>query len=144
MPDELRRQIGLFARARHEQCRGQRNQEAPAPGVTSPSPIVSLVKIAAASVTFMPDSTTPMNKPPTMLTSDDHDAGDGVAAHELAGTVHGAEEIGLARDVRAAALGLLLVDQAGRQVGVDGHLPAGHAVQGEAGGHFADARGALW
>ena len=37
----------------------------------------------------------------------------------------------------------MLVDDAGVQVGVDGHLPAGHAVQGEAGGHFADARGAL-
>ena len=32
---------------------------------------------------------------------------------------------------------------AGVQVGVDGHLLAGHAVEGEPGGHFADARGPL-
>ncbi len=43
----------------------------------------------------------------------------------------------------AAALGLALVDDAGVQVGIDRHLPARHAVQGETGGHFADARGAL-
>ena len=33
----------------------------------------------------------------------DHDARDGVAADELAGTVHGAVELGLARDLGAAA-----------------------------------------
>ena len=73
----------------------------------------------------------------------DHDAGDGVAADELAGTVHGPEEVGLLGQLAAAALGLGLVDDAGVQIGVDGHLPAGHAVQGEAGRDFADARGAL-
>ena len=72
-----------------------------------------------------------------------HDAGDGVAADELAGTVHGAEEVGLLGDLAPAALGLVLVDDPGVQVGVDGHLPPRHPVQGEAGGHFADARGAL-
>ena len=36
----------------------------------------------------------------------DHDAGDGVAADELAGTVHGPEEVGLLGDLLAAALGL--------------------------------------
>ncbi len=78
-----------------------------------------------------------------MLIKRDDDAGDGVAADELAGTVHGAEEVGLAGDFLAAALGLVLVDDAGVQVGVDRHLAAGHAVQGESGGDFADARGAL-
>jgi hypothetical protein len=37
--------------------------------------------------------------------------------------------------------GLLLVDEPGVQVGLDGHLLAGHGVQGETGGHFGDARG---
>ena len=45
--------------------------------------------------------------------------------------------------IAAAALGLALVDHAGVQVGVDRHLPPGHAVQGEAGRDFADSRGAL-
>ena len=73
----------------------------------------------------------------------DNDAGDGVAADELAGTVHSPEEIGLLANFLAAALGLALVDDPGVHVGIDGHLPARHAVQGEAGGHFADPRGAL-
>ena len=74
---------------------------------------------------------------------DNHDAGDGVAADELAGAVHGAEEVGLLRNLLPAALGLAIVDHAGVQVGVDGHLLARHAVQGKSGGHLADARGAL-
>ena len=37
----------------------------------------------------------------------DDDAGDGVAADELAGTVHGSEEVGLLRDFGAAALGFV-------------------------------------
>ena len=73
----------------------------------------------------------------------DDDAGDRVAADELAGTVHRSVEIGLLRDFLAAALGFFFVDRAGVQVGVDRHLPAGHAVQGKAGRDFADARGTL-
>jgi hypothetical protein len=73
----------------------------------------------------------------------DQDAGHGVAAHELAGTVHGAEEVGFLAHFGAALLGLVLVDQAGVQVGVDGHLLAGHRVQGEARAHLGDALGAL-
>jgi hypothetical protein len=36
-------------------------------------------------------------------------------------------------------LGFVLVDQAGRQVGVDRHLLAGHGVEGEARRDFGDA-----
>ena len=43
----------------------------------------------------------------------------------------------------AALVGLGLGDRAGVEVGVDGHLLAGHGVEGEPGGHFADALGAL-
>ena len=39
----------------------------------------------------------------------DHNAGDGVAADELAGTVHGPVEVGLFGDLFAAAAGLVLV-----------------------------------
>ena len=111
--------------------------------VTRPSPMVSVVNSEPASLRLMPFWTMPMNSPPMMLISMITMPGDGVAADELAGAVHGAEEVGLLRDLPAAALGFLLVDHAGVQVGVDGHLLAGHSVEGEPGGHFADARGAL-
>ena len=73
----------------------------------------------------------------------DDDAGDGVAADELGGTVHGSVEVGFGSDGLTAAAGFVFVDEAGVEVGVDGHLLAGHAVQGEAGGDFADAGGAF-
>ena len=44
---------------------------------------------------------------------------------------------------RAAPARLVLVDQAGGEVGVDRHLLAGHGVEVEARGHLGDAAGAL-
>ena len=75
-----------------------------------------------------------------MLTSVMMTPGDRVAADELAGPVHRAEEVGLAIDGLAAAVGLVLVDQPGVQVGVDRHLPAGQAVEHEPRGDLADPR----
>ena len=69
--------------------------------------------------------------------------GNGVTAHELRGTVHGAEEFRFLRYLGAAFLGLLLIDQAGVQVGVDGHLLAGHGIQGETGNHLGHPTRAL-
>ena len=43
----------------------------------------------------------------------------------------------------AALLGLRLRDQPGVEVGVDGHLLAGHGVEGEAGRDLGDAAGAV-
>ncbi len=73
----------------------------------------------------------------------DDDAGDGVAADEFAGTVHGPVKVGFLGDVLAALAGLRLGDDAGVQVGVDRHLLAGHGVQREPRGHFRDAAGTL-
>ena len=73
----------------------------------------------------------------------DDDAGDRIAADELARTVHRSVEVGFLRDVRAALAGLVLADQAGVQVGVDRHLLAGHRVQGEARRDFRDAARAV-
>ena len=58
-------------------------------------------------------------------------------------TVHRAVEVGLGGDLGAAAAGLVLVDQAGVQVGVDRHLLAGHRVEGEAGADLGDAAGTV-
>ena len=76
---------------------------------------------------------------------DGHDqhAGHGVALDELGCTVHGAVEVGLARDLLAPAAGLLVGDLAGVQVGVDRHLLARHAVEGEPRGDLGHAAGAV-
>ena len=73
----------------------------------------------------------------------DDQARHGVAADEFRGAVHGAEEGALLLELAAAALGLLVVDQAGREVGVDRHLLAGDGVEREARADFGDARRAL-
>ena len=72
---------------------------------------------------------------------DDHDedAGDRVAADELAGAVHGTVEIRFRAHFGAARAGLVLRDEAGIEIGVDGHLLAGHRVQRESRGHFRHA-----
>ena len=76
---------------------------------------------------------------------DEHDqyAGDGVAAHEFAGAVHRAVEVRLLAHLLPAHDRVGLGDEAGVQIGVDGHLPAGHRVQGEPRTHLGDAPGAL-
>jgi hypothetical protein len=62
----------------------------------------------------------------------------GIATHELAGTVHGPEELDLLLQGCAPDARGVVVDDAGRQVGVDGHLLARQGVQGEARGDFSD------
>src|SRR5690606_1217346 len=73
----------------------------------------------------------------------DDDARDGVAPDEFGRAVHGSVEVRLASDVAAAVLGFGLGDDAGVQIRIDGHLLAGHGVQGEAGRDLGDAAGAL-
>ena len=74
---------------------------------------------------------------------DDEEAGDGVAADEFRGAVHGAEEAGFVFQGLAPPPRVLLVDQAGIEIGVDGHLLAGHGIEVKARRHFGDAAGAL-
>jgi len=71
------------------------------------------------------------------------EAGDGVAAHELGGAVHGAEEVALLLHAAAADARLVLGEHAGGEVGVDGHLLARHGVEGKARGHLGHAARAL-
>ncbi len=70
-------------------------------------------------------------------------AGDGITAHELAGTVHGTVELGFLGHFQAARLGLVLVDQAGVEVSVDRHLLAGHRIEGKPRAHLGNPPGAL-
>ena len=85
----------------------------------------------------------PTTRPPTRLMAVMSRPGDGVAAHELRRAVHGAEEARFVLQRLAALLGLLLVDQAGREVGVDRHLLAGHRIEREARRDLRDAPRAL-
>ena len=57
--------------------------------------------------------------------------------------VHRAAELRFARHRLAALTRLVGVDQAGVQVGVDGHLLAGHGIEGEARRHFRGAHRAV-
>ena len=69
----------------------------------------------------------------------DDDAGDGVAADKLAGAVHGTVEIGFAWRLGAAVRASGSSIRSGVQVRVDGHLLAGHGIQGETRSHLGDA-----
>ena len=71
------------------------------------------------------------------------DAGDGVAANELGGAVHGAVEIAFVFKLFAPRLGLDLVDEARREIRIDRHLLARHGVEAEAGGNLRDSPGTL-
>src|SRR5690606_26045460 len=73
----------------------------------------------------------------------DQDAGDGIAADEFGGTVHGAVEIGLGGDFHATLARLFLGDQAGVEVGVDRHLLARQGVKGETRRNLGHSTGAL-
>src|SRR5713101_5979863 len=73
----------------------------------------------------------------------DKDGGDGVALIEAGGSVHGAVELRFARSLFASGAGLMLVDESGIEVGIDRHLLAGESVEGEAGGDFSRAHGAV-
>ena len=71
------------------------------------------------------------------------DAGNGIAPHELGRTVHRTVEIGFAAHFLPAATGLGLVDLAGVEIGIDGHLLAGHGIQRKAGRHLSNTAGPL-
>ena len=74
---------------------------------------------------------------------DDEEPGDGVAADEFRGAVHGAEKTRFVFQRLAPPPRLLLVDEAGIEIGVDGHLLARHGIEVKARRHFGDASGAL-
>ena len=68
-------------------------------------------------------------------------AGDGITANELGGTVHGAVKARVALHTEATLAGFLLGDVAGAEIGVDGHLLTRHRVQSETSGDFRNALG---
>ena len=111
--------------------------------VTRPSPTDSFVKTSTASEIGMPCRKVADENAAEDVDGGDDEAGDRIAAHELRGAVHGAEERAFLFELTPAPLRFALVDQAGRQVGVDGHLLAGNAVERESGADLGDARGAL-
>jgi hypothetical protein len=81
-----------------------------------PSPIVSLVKTSASASRVPASLDHADGEAARDVDGGDDDAGDGVAADELGGTVHGAEEVGFLGDLARAAAGFGLVDDAGVEV----------------------------
>ncbi len=80
--------------------------------------------------------------------ADDVDEGDDqrsdrVSLHELGRAVHRAVEIGLARDLGAAAARFILVDEPRIQISVDRHLLARHRVECESRSDFCNTSGTL-
>ena len=73
----------------------------------------------------------------------DNQGHDRVALDDLGGAVHGAVEVGFLLNLVTPLPGLFFINEAGTQVGVNGHLLTGHGVQGEAGRHFRDTLGAF-
>ena len=73
----------------------------------------------------------------------DDDAGHGIAAHELAGTIHRPVEIRLLGDFGTAFARDILTDQSRVQIGIDRHLLARHRVQRETRAYFGNPARAL-
>ena len=111
--------------------------------VTRPSPTDSFVKTSAASASRHAVPEGRDENAAEDVDGRDDEARDRVAAYELRGTVHGAEERAFLFELTPAPLRFALIDQAGRQIGVDGHLLAGNAVECESGADLGDARGTL-
>jgi len=110
---------------------------------TRPSPMVRMPYRCTASPAVKPIMVTPMMMPATMLMPVMMRPAMASALHELHGAVHRAEELRLAVELGAPVAGFVQVEGSSSEVGVDGHLLAGHGVEGEAGGDLGDALGAL-
>ena len=139
LADDLAPQVGRLARPRDDQPRRQGDQERR-----------DLAHEAVADRQLGEDLDSlrgrhpvlhdPEEQPRADVDQGDDDARDRIAPDELPSAIHRAEEVGLAVDVLTASVGLVLVDQAGVEVGVDRHLPARHAVEHEPRGDLADPR----
>ncbi|MDT4836844.1 hypothetical protein FQZ97_705580 [compost metagenome] len=142
LADDLAAQVGVLAHARNHHGRGDRDQQRwnlRHQRVTNGQQDVAVGGFTGAQAVLHHAD----DQAADDVDEQDDDAGDGVAAHELGSTIHGAEELGLFAHFEAAALGFLFVDQARAQVGVDRHLLAGHGIQGEARRDLGDALRAL-
>src|SRR5690606_1443229 len=62
----------------------------------------------------------------------DQQARHGVTAHEFTGTVHGTVELSFLADIFPPTSGFVFTDKTRIQISINGHLLAGHGIQGEA------------
>ena len=110
---------------------------------TSPSPTVSVVNVASGvgerhAVAHHADRQAAED-----VDHRDDQRRDRIAADEFRGAIHRAVEAAFLLQFAPAPPRLLLVDQAGGQVGVDRHLLARHRIQAEPRGDLGDAAGSL-
>ena len=111
--------------------------------VTRPSPMVSSVKVWMASAKVMPSCTMPMMMPPMMLMKTIRRPAIASPRTNFEAPSMAPKKLDSDFELLAALAGFGLVDEAGREIGVDRHLLARHRVQGEARRDFGDAAGAL-
>ena len=85
----------------------------------------------------------PNRQSPHDINENDDHRRDGIAPHELAGTIHGPIKIGFLCDLFAAMSSRRLIDQPGVEIGIDAHLFPGHRIKGKPGRHFGNTPGSL-
>ncbi len=140
--EDVRAHVGVAGGAGDDEAGGDREQQRRDlrdQAVTDGEQAVGLDRVAQAHAVLRDAD----GEAADQVDQRDDDGRDRVALDELRGTVHRAVEVGLGVHLLAAPAGLLLVDEAGVEVGVDGHLLAGHRVEGEAGAHLGDAAGTV-
>ena len=150
-PSRLREAAAFAARRRDPAARDMRVTmiatavDSSSAGIcaTRPSPIVSSVYDARRIAEAQAVAERADRQPADDVDQQNQNAGGRIAAHELAGTVHRAVEVGLGAHLGAALPRLVLIDQAGIQIGVDRHLLARHRIEGKARADLGDAAGAL-
>ena len=142
LPDEVLAHVGLRSRPRDHQTgrrgdnqRGNLRDEAVADGQNG----VGVQSIRERQPLLRHTD----HEPAQDVHRGDDQTGHGVATNEFAGAVHCPVEVGFAGDGLPAPPRLLLVDQTGVQVRVDGHLLARHGVQRETGRHLGHATSTL-
>ncbi len=139
---EFLRQVAAFARTSHEQTRGERNQERgdlTNQAVANRKTSEHRGGIGHGHAIFHHAN----NQTTEHVDHSDDDARDRVTPHELAGTIHCPEKVGLLCDFATAALGFAFVDNPSIQVGIDRHLLARHAIQGKTRSHLTDTGGSF-
>ena len=85
---------------------------------------------------------------PIAQTADDvddenQDTGDCIATYELAGPIHSPVKVRLLSDFFAAASSVVLIDDTGIEISIDGHLLTGHGIEGKARTYLGDSSRAL-
>ena len=110
---------------------------------TRPSPIESSVNFCSDSAERQAHLQNADRETANDVDERDDDARNGISADELRSSVHRAVEVGFLLDLHATGRRGDFVDDAGVQLGIDGHLFTGQSIEGEPRTDFGDTAGTL-